>query len=170
MALILLSACADKKPVEANKATSAEQVFGIGDTVPLGDIKVMVKGVKSYENIDGALKNSKILVVSWDTGNDSLKPLPAADFPNMAIVDQNGTVYNFDEDWTNWAINQEPVITRKSSSDLNPGLVMSNRVAFELRGEYFDNSTWHLLTNDGVKIKICLKEHLKNGKCPKADL
>lgn len=125
-----------------------------GDPVALGPLIITFQAPTIREKVgitgieERASEGGVLILVRYTTKNVSAAPAPAADLPQITLIDPQGTTYSPDAGKTGaYALGAKS--DQKLWSDLNPGITVSAAQVFEISKETYDPATWRIVINGG---------------------
>jgi len=161
-AAVTLSSCGNPSS-SASTSSESPQSFQIGDPVRVGGAEITVTDVFQRNDVGRgnqfaytqAADGGVLIVVHTKIRNIGDTPLKAYNFPDIFLLDENGTKYKEDAGKkAAYAVEYES--NKKLVSDLNPDISVNDAAVFEVSKSRFNQSTWVVATSNGKKISLVL--------------
>lgn len=171
VALVLISVIAgstgeekakEDKVYNSSAETTAPQTYAIGDTITTDKFEIRVKSVQTQTSVGGQYSSETpaeggiYVCVDFEYKNISTEPISTFSCPSVNLKDANGTSYDYDVGASfSYALQVDP--NRKTLSDLNPGIQVSDSKVFEISKDAYSAENFVLVVNaDGNNYTVRL--------------
>jgi hypothetical protein len=148
------SSTEDSSATTASAPVKEETVYKVGEVIPADKVEITVTKFEEKDQVGNEFINKEVseggtfVAIQYKIKNTSEKPVGMFDYPNVRLVDEEGTEFDADIDASsNYAI-ETNVDNAKIASDLNPGITVTDTKVFEVSKESFAAGKWFIKVGD----------------------
>ena len=144
----------DSSATTASAPVKEETVYKVGEAIPADKVEITITKFEEKDQVGNEFINKEVseggtfVAIQYKIKNTSKKPVGMFDYPNVRLVDEEGTEFDADIDASsNYAI-ETNVDNAKIASDLNPGITVTDTKVFEVSKESFAAGKWFIKVGD----------------------
>jgi len=148
--------------VADQSAEKQQAAWKVGDSIKTGKFEIIVTSVSNRNSVGGQYMSEKpaegamFVVVNFKYKNITKEPITSFSFPDIKIIDPNGTDYDEATGATIY-YHTEIDLNKKSLSDLNPGITQKDATVFEVSREMWKSKGWKLIIDADEDIEVMVK-------------